>query len=164
MVIHMADDHGDGVDDFNVQIYFGDDPSQSDDPAFAPVKLMADTYSSDASYRCFYIHLTREMLDLKQSGKRMWVELIASSGSSLVEYQAYTGSEDDPQRLSITAHDGADQKPVKMEITALTEGSGSLFYPYTTTLLEIFVEREPMPLKAVSPLFTFPERMRGGGA
>jgi hypothetical protein len=31
-----------------------------------------------------------------------------------------------------------------------------LDYPYTTTLLEVFVEREPMPLGTVSSLFTFP--------
>jgi len=29
-------------------------------------------------------------------------------------------------------------------------------------LLEIFVEREPMPLGTVSSLFTFPERMPPG--
>jgi hypothetical protein len=44
-----------------------------------------------------------------------------------------------------------------MDITALTEGGASLFYPYTTTLMEVFVEREPMPLNQVSNLFTFPD-------
>jgi hypothetical protein len=99
------------------------------------------------------------MLKLKESGKKMWVELIASSGSNFIEYEAYTGSEDDPQRLAIASHDASQNQPVKMDITDLTEGGASLFYPYTTTLLEIFVEREPMPLGAVSALFTFPERM-----
>ena len=42
-----------------------------------------------------------------------------------------------------------------MDITALMAGGASLLYPYTTTLLEIFVEREPMPLEAVSTLFNF---------
>ena len=157
-VVHMVDDHGDGVSDFNLQIFFGDDLSQSDDPDFPPVRLIADTYSSDSSYRCFYIHLTDEMLNLKESGKKMWVELIASSGSKLIEYEAYTGSPDDPQRLAIASHDADENPPVKMDISPLTEGGASLFYPYTTTLLEIFVEREPMPLGGVSSLFTFPER------
>jgi hypothetical protein len=31
-----------------------------------------------------------------------------------------------------------------------------LFYPYTTTFMEVFVQREPMPLGKVSDLFTFP--------
>ena len=157
LVIHMVDERGDGVSDYNFQLFCGDDLAQSDDPEFAPVRLIVDTYSSDSSYRCFYVPLTDEMLKLKANGKKMWVELIASSGSSLIEYEAYTGGENDPpQRLAIDAHSGMNQMPVKMDITALTGGSGSLFYPYTTTLLEVFVEREPMPLGAVSGLFTFP--------
>jgi len=160
--IRMVDDHGDGVTDYNLQIFYGDALAQSDDPEFPSVPLIADTYTTDSSYRCFYIHLTKEMLNLKDSGKKMWVELIASSGSKLIEYEAYTGSADDPQRLAIDSHDPSDNQPVKMDITALSGGSGSLFYPYTTTMLEIFVEREPMPLGTVSSLFTFPERMPPG--
>ena len=154
--IHMVDEHGDGVTDYNIQVFFGDDLSDSDDPAFEPVKMIADIYSSDNSYRCFYIHLTQEMLALKDNNKKMWLELIASSGSDLIEYEAYTGSPNDPQRLAIDVHDPTVNKPVKMDITELTEGGGSLFYPYTTTLMEVFVEREPMPLNQVSNLFTFP--------
>ncbi|HEY4355841.1 MAG TPA: hypothetical protein VGN16_08850 [Acidobacteriaceae bacterium] len=154
--IHMVDDHGDGVTDYNIQLYYGDDLSESDNPAKASVKLIADTYSSDSSYRCFYIHLTREMLTLQADNKKMWLELVASSGSTLIEYEAYTGSEDDPFRMAIDTHNPATNKPVKMDITALTEGGASLFYPYTTTLLEVFVQREPMPLGDVSGLFTFP--------
>jgi hypothetical protein len=154
--IHMVDDHGDGVPDYNIQIYYGNELAESDDPAKESVKLIADTYSSDSSYRCFYIHLTREMLALETNNKKMWMELIASSGSELIEYEAYTGSENDPLRLAIDSHESAVNKPVKMDISALTEGGASLFYPYTTTLMEVFVEREPMPLGKVSNLFTFP--------
>jgi hypothetical protein len=157
LVIHMVDDHGDGVTDYNIQLYYGDNLEQSDDPSFPSVPLIVDTYSSDNSYRCFYIHLREEMLTLADDNKKMWLEIIASSGSTLVEYEAYTGSPDDPQRLTVDSHVPSDQKPVKMDITPLTAGGASLFYPYTTTLLEIFVEREPVPLKAVSGLFTFPD-------
>ena len=160
--IHMVDDHGDGVSDYNIQLFYGDALEESDDPTKDCVKLIADTYSSDSSYRCFYIHLTQEMLALEADNKKMWLELIASSGSTLIEYEAYTGSANDPQRLAIDTHLPADEdlsvdsKPVKMDITALTKGDGSLFYPYTTTLLEVYVQREPMPLGKVSELFTFP--------
>ena len=154
--IHMVDDHGDGVTDYNIQLYHGNDLSESDESGKESVKLIADTYSSDSSYRCFYIHLTQEMMALKANNKKMWMELIASSGSELIEYEAYTGSTDDPLRLAIDSHDSTVNKPVKMDITALTEGGASLFYPYTTTLMEVFVQREPMPLGKVSNLFTFP--------
>jgi hypothetical protein len=154
--IHMVDDHGDGVTDYNIQLYYGAALAESDDPEKESVKLVADTYSSDSSYRCFYIHLTQEMMALKANGKKMWMELIASSGSTLIEYEAYTGSAADPLRLAIDSHSPAENKPVKMDITELTEGGASLFYPYTTTLMEVFVQREPMPLGKVSSLFTFP--------
>jgi hypothetical protein len=154
--IHMLDDHGDGVTDYNIQLYHGSELTESDDPAKESVKLIADTYSSDSSYRCFYIHLTQEMLALMANNKKMWMELIASSGSALIEYEAYTDNENDPLRLAIDSHQSTANKPVKMDITALTEGGASLFYPYTTTLMEVFVQREPMPLGKVSNLFTFP--------
>ena len=154
--IHMVDDHGDGVTDYNIQLYYGNELTESDEPGKDSVKLIADTYSGDSSYRCFYIHLTQEMMALKANNKKMWLELIASSGSTLIEYEAYTGSVDDPLRLAIDSHESTVNKPVKMDITSLTEGGASLFYPYTTTLLEVFVQREPMPLGKVSNLFTFP--------
>ena len=87
----------------------------------------------------------------------MWLELIASSGSELIEYEAYTGDAASgipgaAQRLAID-HDGGS--PVKLEITHLAQGEHTLLYPYTTTLLEIFVEREPMPLGGPARIFTF---------
>lgn len=152
IVIHMVDDHGDGVADYNLQIWH-----ETNDPAKPTcVPLIVDTYSTDNSYRCFYIQLTHEMRNLE--GKRMWVELIASSGTPLIEYMAYLDDSDIPKRLSITGNDlkNADNLPVKMDITDLTKGGDSLFYPYTTTLLEILVQREPMPLNGVSDVLTFP--------
>ena len=155
LVVHMVDDHGDGVTDFNLQLFIGDSLSQSDDPAFPSIPLIVDSYSGDSSYRCFYIRLSDAMLSINKPGgeqKKLWIELIASSGSTLIEYEAYTGLDGIPQRMAI---DHVGGKPVKLDITALAQGDQSLLYPYTTTLLEIFVEREPLPLGAVSELFRF---------
>jgi hypothetical protein len=150
----MVDDHGDGVTDYNLQLFIGDSLDQSDDPAFPPIPMIVDTYSSDSSYRCFYVRLSPAMLSINAPGsrKKLWLELIASSGSDLIEYEAYTDNSGIPQRLTI---DHLGGEPVKLDMTALTQGDQALLYPYTTTLLEIFVEREPMPLNAVSQLFGF---------
>ena len=43
---------------------------------------------------------------------------------------------------------------MKLDITELG-GDAKLFFPYTTTLIEIVLEREPTPLSDVSSLFTF---------
>jgi hypothetical protein len=155
LVVHAVDDHGDGVADYNLQIFIGDNLDQSDDPKFSAQPVIVDTYSSDSSYRCFYVRISPQMLELNAPGKKpqkMWLELIASSGSPLIEYEAYIGNPGEPQRLTID-HDGG--KPVKLDITPLAQGDQTLLYPYTTTLLEIFVEREPLPLQKVSQLFGF---------
>jgi hypothetical protein len=152
LVVHVLDDHGDGVTDYNLQIFIGD---SLDDEEAVSVPLIADTYSGDASYRCFYIRLSDEMLNLNTpqgAAKKMWLELIASSGSSLIAYEAYTDDSGVAHSLTID-HDGGS--PAQLDITGLAQGAESLLYPYTTTLLEVFVEREPMPLRQVSQLFNF---------
>jgi len=154
-LVHAVDDHGDGVNDYNLQLYLGDSLDQSDDANFHAVPLIANTYSRDGSYRCFYIRLSDEMLAINTPGgkqQKLWLELIASSGSALLEYEAYTDEDENAQKLTI---DHLGGKPVKLDITSLAQGDRKLLYPYTTTLLEIFVEREPLPLDAVSQLFTF---------
>jgi len=164
LVVHMVDDHGDPVTDYNLQLFVGSDLSQSDPvgpemlactaPEFMQVPLIVDTYTSDASYRCFYVRLSDEMLELPQ-GRKMWLEVIASSGSSLMEYIAYTGAAgESPQRLAFD-RESQSLSPVKLDVTALAGGTDKLLYPYTTTLLEIFVEREPVPLDTVSTIFNF---------
>jgi hypothetical protein len=155
LVVHVVDDHGDGVTDFNLQLFIGDSLDDSNDPAFRPVPLIVDAYTGDNSYRCFYIRLSDDMLKLNTAGgqqKKMWLELIASSGSNLIEYEAYTGIEGDPKRLTI---DHLGGQPVKLDITGLAQGAESLLYPYTTTFMEVFVEREPLPLGDVSQIFSF---------
>lgn len=161
IIVHLVDDHGDGISDFNLQLFFADEIGEPDDPGVVRVPLIVDTFSGDSSYRCFYVRLTAEMLALNTAGgpkKKLWFELVASSGSDLIEYEAYNSDPAIepvplPERLTIDHHGGS---PVKLDITGLAEGDQSLLYPYTTTLLEIFVEREPMPLRDVSKVFTFP--------
>jgi hypothetical protein len=156
-VIHLKDDHGDGVADYNVQLFVGDDLAQSDDAEFPAVPLIVDAYSSDSSYRCFYVRLTDDMLNVGTDGhpKKVWMELIASSGTAYLEYEAYTHAPDDSTTQStrlITALE--ETNAAKLDVTELGSGA-KLFFPYTTTLIEIVLEREPTPLADVSSLFAF---------
>ena len=155
LLVHMVDDHGDPVTDYNLQLFIGEALTDSDDPAFKPASVIVDTYSAEASFRCFYIRLSPAMLTLNQPGGKtgkMWIELIASSGSSFLEYEAYTVDDAGSQSLTINHLGGT---PAKLDITALAGGTNSLLYPYTSTLLEIVVERAPLPLDDVSSLFGF---------
>ncbi len=155
-VLHVKDDHGDGVTDYNVQLFVGDDLAQSDDPTYPSVPLIVDTYGSDNSYRCFYVRLSEDMIQVGTVGhpKKVWLELMASSGTSYVEYEAYSNPpNEDPMPTRLTTVLG-ETNAVKLDVTDLG-GDAKLFYPYTTTLIEIVLEREPTPLKAVSSLFGF---------
>ena len=129
LVVHVVDDHGDGVSDFNMQLFIGDNLDQSDDPDFPSVEVDVDTYTTDNSYRCFYIRLSADMLTLNANAEKpklMWIELIASSGSTLIEYEAYTGDGVGPQRLTI---DQNNRKSVKLDITNLAQGNETLLIP-----------------------------------
>ncbi len=157
-VMHVKDDHGDGVADYNVQLFVGDDLKQSDDPGYPPVPLIVDSYSGDSSYRCFYVRLSEDMMNVGTDGhpKKVWMELIASSGTSYLEYEAYNNLKSQDANASatrLTTVLGATNA-VKLDVTDLGSDA-KLFYPYTTTLIEIVLEREPTPLADVSSLFAF---------
>ena len=61
-------------------------------------------------------------------------------------YQGY-GSE----QRELTAR----SEPVELDISNLTNGTGSLFYPFTTTLIEIVLNREPLPFNEESRILKF---------
>jgi hypothetical protein len=154
----VIDDHGDAVADYNVQLFVGEDLKQSDDANYASVPLVVDTYSGDSSYRCFYVRLSEDMVNVGIDGhpKKVWMELLASSGTSYLEYEAYNdlrSADANAGATRLTTLPGATNA-VKLDVTE-TGGDAKLFYPYTTTLIEIVLEREPTPLASVSSLFSF---------
>ena len=148
-VLRVRDDHDDGIDDYNLKFFMGDTLFADD---ATEVNIIASSYTADKSFRCFYVRLSEAMLTLntdKGPRKSLWIELIASSGTPTIEYQAYTGTDMNAQRLT------ADSEPIKLDITSLAHGTDTLFHPFTTTMIEIFLEREPTPLDKVSTLFGF---------
>jgi hypothetical protein len=139
-------------------LFVGDELKQSDDPDYPPVPLIVDTYSGDSSYRCFYVRLSEDMLQVGTEGhpNKVWMELIASSGTSYLEYEAYSNPESEDGNggaTRLTTMMGATKR-AKLDVTKLGSDA-KLFYPYTTTLIEIVLEREPTPLADVSSLFAF---------
>jgi hypothetical protein len=49
----------------------------------------------------------------------------------------------------------ADAKPVEIDLDGLGKEKDALFNPFTTTMVEIILNREPSPLNAVSRIFEF---------
>jgi hypothetical protein len=143
-VVHARDERGDGVTDYLIDVLRWDDGAQ-DFVAFQEMYTDVHAYSTDPSYRCFHIRLPKGISD---SHVRMMLRVHASTGTELMAYQGYS-SNDDGQKLT------ADAKPVEIEITAPQGMKPFLFHPFTTTLVEIILNREPSPMDDFSRVFNF---------
>lgn len=132
-VVRLVDERGDPIPDYNVRLFEGRHELHD---------FTADVhaYSGDKSLRNFHVNVS-ELADQKFTNLRM--RLIASSGTQLVGYVGYGNGT------------GASPHPtmeVVLDITNLVTGDTKLFYPFTTTLVEIKLNREPLPLNGESRL------------
>jgi hypothetical protein len=74
----------------------------------------------------------------------LWIRVIASSGSALVGYTGF-GSDKMGDVSSGTGRDG--KWDGELDLSSLVgDAKVKFFYPYTTTLVEIKLNREPLPL------------------
>jgi hypothetical protein len=134
-VIRVVDERGDPVPDYNVQIFT---KSASAERGIHQFDVDVHTYKGDSSLRCFHVKLA----DLDYTRLRnLWIRVIASSGSQLVGYQGF-GSE------GASAAASAEGKwDASIDISSLADDTGiKFFYPFTTTLVELRLNREPLPL------------------
>jgi pimeloyl-ACP methyl ester carboxylesterase len=137
-VVHAIDERGDGISDYMIEVL-----TQRPDHTWDEFKDMytdVHAYGPDASFRCFHVRLPRGI----SAGKiPLRVRINASTGTELMAYQGY-GSE--VRQLSATA------EPVELDISDLGDGNGSLFFPFTTTMIEIVLNREPLPFNEQSKI------------
>ena len=131
-MVHASDSHGNPITDYSVEIIV----IEAGGSATPVHNFEADVhpYLADTSYRCFHVQLdTLPPL----AGRRLIARIIASSGTELVGYQGFGSNVAAPNfgpfDLDLTEYDGT--KP----------GKPALFYAFTTTLLEIILNREPVP-------------------
>ncbi|MBD2038245.1 hypothetical protein H6F76_25155 [Leptolyngbya sp. FACHB-321] len=146
-IVHVVDERGNAVPDYYLEILAGND----EDDRLESFQADVHTYRSDSSFRCFHVDL--EKLKLNEI-KKLKIRLIASSGSQLVEYFGY-GSE----RVNTASQEPkADGKwDAVLDISAVLTNKIEIdfFSPLTTTLIEIKLNREPMPLVGKTKLFEF---------
>lgn len=144
-VVHAIDERGDSIRDFNIRLSSGGSGSPSAE--VREFDLDVHSYSGDPSYRCFHVDLSK--LDLAAM-RDLSVRVIASSGSSLVGYQGYStapGARGPTPSTDVTA---------ELDLSSLlNDAKVRLFYPFTTTLIEITLNREPLPLSGRNALCWF---------
>jgi hypothetical protein len=145
-VTHVTDEYGDPIPDYVVDL-FSANPAGLQAAALAAAEVEAfdldvHAYQADPSYRCFHVHLPQGSATAGIA--ELWMRLTASSGTDLIAYQGYT-----PGMTTVT-----EESPVVLDISHLGTGSDSLFRPFTTTLVEIKLNREPLPFKGQTQLMT----------
>lgn len=147
-VIRVVDERGDPVTDWNAQLY-ARHGAKSSLESFA---LDVHTYKRDPSLRCFHVNL-----DKLQPEKltQLHMRLIASSGTSLVAYHG-AGSERITKDGTAMNPNGKWDARISLTRALGKDGGFSLFYPFTTTFIEICLNREPMPMVGRNDVFWFP--------
>jgi pimeloyl-ACP methyl ester carboxylesterase len=148
-VIRLTDERGDPINDYNLQLFHDDDGKAEELPDF---DLDVHPYKRDPSLRCFHVELEK----LKGAG-RLWARLTISSGTILVGYRGVSskGFVDDPpaqwkDENEKDYFERIDARPleVNLDLGAQVQkiaGGTAFFFPWTTTLIEMKVDREPLP-------------------
>jgi hypothetical protein len=141
-VVHARDERGDPVTDYLIEVLRR---NGNDWVTFPEMYTDVHAYAADPSFRCFHIRLPEGICG---GNVPLRVRIHASTGTDLMAYQGY-GSDDVEIKMGPVA------EPVEIDLDGLCNENGSLFHPFTTTMVEIILNREPSPLNAVSPIFTW---------
>lgn len=146
-VVRAVDERGDPVPDYYVEIGTGG----ADD--FTPLRdfsLDIHPFTDDPSYRCFHVDLD----DLRPAEQpTLGLRLIAQSGTELV---AYYGHGSDTFTADGAEKPGDGKWDAKIDLTPwLRDEEVKFFYPFTTTLVEVRLNREPMPPTGLNKLLKF---------
>jgi hypothetical protein len=137
-VVRVVDERGDPVPDYYLELARR---GEEDEPR--PLEAFGvdvHPYRGDPSYRCFHVNLDR----LRAEGDEdLELRLTARSGTQLVAYHGY-GSDRHTQQGEPQGDGLWDAKVrLPLRLPAGDGEHGSLLHPFTTTLVEIRVNREP---------------------
>lgn len=145
-VIRVVDERNDPVSDYHVEVF------TEDDNYIKQFDFDTHAYSGDNSLRCFHVNL--EEIDWENL-KSLKVRLIASSGSELIGYYGHGSERINPDTQNRTPDGKWDAIIDLSELLNDPENKISFFFPFTTTLIEIQINREPMPPFGKNKLFEF---------
>ena len=139
-VVHARDERGDGVADYMIEVLIKKGETWT---PFNDMYTDVHAYGPDSSYRCFHVRLPKGIA----SGQfQLMIRIHASTGTELMAYQGYGDT-----HVQLTA----TSEPVELDISAVNKPGATLFYPFTTTLIEIILNREPLPFDGMSRLLQF---------
>ena len=144
-VVHARDGHGDPVTDYMIEVFELGPDGQTWQRA-EEISVDVHTYGKDPSYRCLHVQLPK---GITTAPGPMQIRFQASTGTEVVTYQGY-GSNDVKMEMR------ADSDPVTIDITdALKNKNFTLFHSFTTTLVEVVLNRVPYPFDKVQGIFVW---------
>lgn len=139
-IIRAVDERGDPITDYYVQLE--GKRKSGDMDMLEGFDIHVHPYSLDPSLRNFHVNL--DELD-PGSLQSLSLQLIASSGSTFVTYNGFTDE----------VYDTVDSWHARLDLSyLLDENHTKFFYPFTTTLVELRLNREPLPLSGPNKLFS----------
>ena len=157
MIVRCTDQRGDPIRDFHIRLYDGEEVV----PGFDDERVAV--YSGDHSYRCFHFDVAKLL-----NRSSLTVKVMALSGSTWVDFQGF-GME--PAGETIASPTANERWDATFDLTEVLKHdrellaqihSGNLafdnqrlFAPFTTTMVEIRLDRDayPLDLTRISNLF-----------
>jgi pimeloyl-ACP methyl ester carboxylesterase len=142
-ILRAVDERGDPIHDYHAQLLTGEGAR------IGPFHADVHAYSSDKSYRAFHVNLTQ----LGERPRRMKLRLLASAGT---QYVGYTGFGSEKLPVEGGPPDPQGKWDAQLDLSAII-GDEKLrfFFPFTTTLIELKLNREPLPLSGENRLMWF---------
>ena len=145
ILVRARDERGDSIRDYFLEVGTIQNRQFT---ALDGFDLDVHAYREDPSYRCFHVDLDK----LKpETLKSVALRVIASSGTEFVGYQGYNSSDD----LKVPERDKNKWDAVIEFDASIGSKEVAFFFPYTTTLVELRMNREPMPLDGINKVFWF---------
>ncbi|ULL16015.1 alpha/beta hydrolase [Paenibacillus sp. H1-7] len=140
-VMRVTDERGDPIPDYFIQLEGVRQDGGSD--AMEHFDVNVHVFSGDSSLRNFHINLK----DLQpESLQSLTMNIIASSGSNFVAYHGFTDGTYDADGVWHAA----------LDLTSLLgDCKVKFFYPFTTTFVELRLNREPLPLQGSNKVCWF---------
>jgi len=170
-VIRAVDERGAPVPDWFLELCtVGEDDRLDRIDAF---DLDVHTFGADPSYRCFHVDLA----EFDGVGSRLAIRLSARSGTDYIAYYGVKSqnlTRDGERTVSVAEQKNAvdDESVLKYKwdaqlvfddiVQAEGDGEARLLYPFTTTLIEVVFNREPLPPEGVNRVLWFIEQQADG--
>ena len=139
-VVRAVDERGDGIRDWNLQL------GLRDGAMLEPFTQDVHVYSGDASYRSFHVNLSqlKDSAVLRGRPRRLTAQLYASTGTQRV---LYTSAMVDTTGVgvAVAAPNRAGTWHGSLDLSSVLPGGAvRFFHPFTTTFIEVRLDREPL--------------------